>query len=189
MTTNPYIKTEWFDHIVDVTNGQIIQDGTRFNASRANNIEEGIYEAYNWLVEHENRLLRMQVLLELDGRAPGNSGAFSDTLDGSTNKLTKQIAIADITQAVSAGATVLTVDNSMGFVPFTEVSVYDSTNREDVLVTAIDESSKTVTVQALTNAYVKGAKIARSNSKVDEINKRMLIGEWGTFNVSVSEVI
>lgn len=187
MNTNPYVKTDWFDEIVDPVTNDVIEEGTRFTAKRANNIEEGIYSAHDLLIEQENRLLRLQVMLELDGRAPGNSGSFSDTLDGTYNKLTKQTALADITEAITAGTTVLPVDNVVGFVPFTEVTVFDSTNHEDVLVTAV--GADTITVQALANGYVKGAKVARSNVAVDTENKEMVVSEWGTFTVSVSEVV
>lgn len=189
MNTNPYVKTTWYDEIADPVTGEVIEEGTRFTASRANKIEDGIYNAYEWLIEQQNEIRRLQVQLEIEGRAPGNSGSFFDTLNGTTNRLTKQTASADITQAVSAGATVLNVDDATGFVAFTEVTVYDGTNSEDTLVTKVDTVNQTITVQALTNAYVKGAKIARSNAKNDTTEKTLTFGEWSTYSVSVEEVI
>ncbi|MEH6944772.1 hypothetical protein [Bacillus sp. JJ722] len=186
--TNPYVKTIWFDRIRDVIDGEIIQEGTRFNQARANNIEDGIYTAHDFIIELNNELTRLRVQLELDGRVPGNSGAFADFLDGTTNKLTLQEASADILEAVSIGATQIKVDSVVDFTQFTEVTVYDGTKHEDTLVTAVDTSAKTITVQALKNEYVKGAKVQRSSAKVDTLNKRMQIGDWSTFTVSMAEV-
>lgn len=46
-----------------------------------------------------------------------------------------------------------------------------------------------ITVQALTNGYKKGAQICRSNVVFDFNNQEMKIGAWGTYSVSVSEVV
>jgi hypothetical protein len=157
---------------------------------------KAITGAQNWydypavtLEQLQRDFNRILVQLEVDGRAPGSSGSFLDTLDGSTTRMAKQTASADIAQAVSAGATVLPVDNTTGFVAFTEVTVYDGTNSEDTIVTAVDPTNKTITVQALTNAYTKGAKVARTNAKNDTVAKTLTFGEWGTYSVSVVEVV
>ena len=184
---NPYKKTVWFDHIVDPTNGQVIQEGTRFNAERANNIEDGVYDLYERDLIQEREIKRLQVQLDLIGRAPGNSGAFVDTLDGYTNKMTYQTAKADVTEAVTAGATTLKVDNVEGFVALTQVTIYDDVSHEDVLITAVNADS--IEVQALTNSYKRGAVLSRANVVVDTTYKLMLNGSWGTFTVSASEVV
>ncbi|MGN4124834.1 hypothetical protein ACMGD3_07435 [Lysinibacillus sphaericus] len=49
----------------------------------------------------------MRVQMELDGHAPGNSGTFADTLDGSTNKIMLDKAMADIIEAVAIGTTTI----------------------------------------------------------------------------------
>lgn len=183
MTDNPYLKTDWFDHIVDVTDGEVIQEGTRFTAQRANNIEDGVYGAYEYLLRHDKDIQRLRVQMELDGRAPGNSGTFADTFDGEPNKLVRQTARAVLTAPRSASTTVLNVDNTAGFKPFTECTIYDGTNTEDVLIT--DVTASTITVQPLVNDYVKGAVIARSNAEIAD--GQMGRGSWGTY--SLVEVI
>ncbi|ELK39026.1 hypothetical protein D478_26379 [Brevibacillus agri BAB-2500] len=45
-----YQKNTWVDHIVDPGTGEVVQQGTKFTATRANNIEAGIEKAHQ-LVE------------------------------------------------------------------------------------------------------------------------------------------
>ncbi|EKS54288.1 hypothetical protein D186_23641 [Citrobacter freundii ATCC 8090 = MTCC 1658 = NBRC 12681] len=40
-----YSKTEWKDHIVDTTTGEVIQEGTPVSARNLNNMEIGIFDA------------------------------------------------------------------------------------------------------------------------------------------------
>lgn len=42
----PYTPTEWLDHIVDPVTGEVIQQGTPVSATKLNNMERGIAEAY-----------------------------------------------------------------------------------------------------------------------------------------------
>ncbi|MEQ6857337.1 hypothetical protein AAHH17_23295, partial [Lysinibacillus capsici] len=122
-----------------------------------------------------------------DGRVPGNSGTFADTLDGSSNKIKLDTALTDIIEAVPIGTTILKVASVSGFNPFTQVTIFDDVASEDVLVTAVGTS--TITVQALKNAYKKGAKAARSNIEIDTVNAEMGVGNWETYNVQVVEVV
>lgn len=163
---------------------KFLQEGTKHMAAYENHQEEGILKSHQRLDGHDKDIMRMKVQMELDGRAPGNSGAFIDTFEGEPNKLVRQTAVADITAAVAAGTTELPVDNVTDFVAFTQVTVYDGANSEDVLITAI--GADTITVQALANDYVKGARIARSNAKIDG---QMTAGDWGTYSVSVVGVV
>lgn len=39
----PYSKTDWKDHIVDMDTGEVIQEGTPVSARHMNNIEAGIF--------------------------------------------------------------------------------------------------------------------------------------------------
>lgn len=162
---------------------KLLQEGTMHMATYENHQEQGIAKSHERLDGHDKDILRIKVQMELDGRAPGNSGAFIDTFEGEPNKLVRQSAVADITTAVTAGATVLSVDNMTDFAEFTQVTVYDGTNSEDVLITAI--GADTITVQALVNDYVKGARIARSNAKIDG---QLSNGDWGTYTVSAEVV-
>jgi hypothetical protein len=181
-----YVKTEWVDHIIDPTNGEVIQEGTRFTASRANNIENGIYNLHDSQSDQDKKIQRLEVELLLRDRSSSGK-VFYDPLDGEEpSKLTLDTTKADITQAVSAGATVLPVDSVTGFKVDTEVTIYDDVNQEEVMITAVGTDS--VTVSAIANGYKKGAKVARSNVVIDSNLKAMKFNTWGTFTVSVSEV-
>jgi len=140
------------------------------------------------ILELYKMLQKLMLQLEVDGRAPGNSGSFFDDLNGTLKNMTFLDASADLTAAVSAGATSLSIDMEKGtFAPNTLVTISDDVNREEVSISAVDGSS--ITVSALTKAYKKGAKISRSDVLLDTANNRMKIGEWVTYTVSVSEVI
>lgn len=183
----PYVKTDWQDHIIDVTNGQVIQEGTRFNQKRANNFEDGIEYNRQLLIAQANEILRLKVQIEIDGRAPGNSGTFADTLDGTTNKIELETAYSDVNAAVSVGATKIPVDNPQAFSSLTQVTIYDDVSSEDVLITAVNSDS--LTVQSLKNAYKKGAKVVRSSTIVDTENNKMDVGAWATYSVNLVEVV
>lgn len=180
-----YIKTIWEDHLVDVITEEVIQEGTRFTAKRMNNIEEGIYTAHDRLDKHDNSILRLMVLLDLEGRAPGNNGTFADSFNGQPNKIAPQTARTTLTAPRAAGTTVLNVENTEGFQELTEVTLYDGDSIETRLITNVTAS--TITVQPLQNDYTKGAMIARSNA-VAGVNG-LTKGSWGTYSISVSGVV
>ena len=161
------------------------QEGTTHSAARENHQEQGIDMAHKRLESHENRMLRLEINAEIDGKAPGNSGTFADTFDGDPVKLQRIVASSTITAAVSVGATSLPVDSVTGFLPFTQVTVFDGTNSEDVMITAVGTNS--LTVEALKKAYVKGAKVARSTTQI----KDGMVGSasWGTYSISQVEVV
>lgn len=166
---------------------ETIEDGTRVSAGRLNHMDDGIFIAHEMNIELAALVRRMQVQMELDGRVPGNSGTFADTLDGSTNKITLDNTLSDITQAVTASTTVLPVASVKGFTAFTQVTIYDDASTEDVMITAIGVD--TITVQALVNSYKKGAKVSRSNVVIDTFNTEMGVGDWQTYNVELVEVV
>lgn len=184
---NPYVKTVWYDQIKDVTTGQIIQEGTRFNQKRANNIENGVHGAYEYIIQLESTVKRLQAQLDIDGRAPGNGGSFFDAFDGSATRMALDTAATDIIEAVEKGETVIKVANVNGFTPFTQVTIFDDEHSEDVVITVVGPDS--IKVQALKNAYKKGAKVARSNVSIDTVNAEMGVGDWQTFNVELVEVV
>lgn len=187
LTKNPYVRTQWYDDIFDPVTGEVLEEGTPYLAQYANNLEDGIFNAYVFIMLMQREMQRMQVQMELDGRAPGNSGTFADTLDGSTNKITLDPTKTDVNTAVSAGATAITVDSTDGFTAFTQVTIFDDVNTEDVLITAVNSDS--LTVQALQHSYKKGAKVARSTVAIDTVNKKMDVGNWPTFSVELVEVV
>lgn len=184
---NPYERTEWYDDVTDPVTGEVIEDGTLFMSEFANNFEWGIFNAYRFMIEMYRQLERMRIQMELDGRVPGNSGTFADTLDGSMNKIKLDTAMTDIIEAVIIGTTTLKVANGDDFTPFTQVTIFDDVASEDVVITAIGQG--TITVSALTNAYKKGAKVARSNVQTDTVNAEMSVGNWQTYNVELVEVV
>ncbi|MGE7841375.1 hypothetical protein ACQKNX_11325 [Lysinibacillus sp. NPDC093712] len=184
---NPYERTEWYDDVTDPVTGEVIEDGTPYMSEYANNFEWGIYNAYRFLIEMYRQIERMRIQMELDGRVPGNSGTFADMLDGSTNKIKLDTAMTDIVEAVVIGTTSLKVASVDGFTPFTQVTIFDDIASEDVVITAV--GAETITVSALTNAYKKGAKVARSNVQIDMVNAEMGVGDWQTFNVELVEVV
>lgn len=177
--------------IIDPVSGKpipkprLIQAGTKHKASLENNQEEGILIAHERLDGHDNDILRIKIQLELDGKVPGNSGTFADTFEGEPTKLDRQKAKAVLKEPVSAGTTTLNVDSTTGLKAFTEVTIYDGTNHENVLIT--DVTSSTLEVIALQNDYVKGAVIARSISLIK--NGLMTNNVWGTFSIEPIEVV
>ncbi|WP_313150815.1 hypothetical protein [Lysinibacillus capsici] len=185
--TNPYKRVEWEDDLTDPNTGEVLEEGTIFWAEYGNNLEWGLYNAYRFLIEQARQMQRMQIQMELDGRVPGNSGTFADPLDGSTNKISLNKALTDIIEAIGIGATTLKVASVEGFTAFTQITIFDDEHSEDVVITAV--GTDTITVQALKNAYKKGAKVARSNVSIDTVNAEMGVGDWQTFNVELVEVV
>lgn len=182
-----YTKTDWTDHIVDIETGDVIQEGTRFTASRANNIEDGIYDAYGYLSQYGSELQKLRVQLEMVGRVPVNNGTFFDTLDGQTTKQLTRLSESAVSQtARTIGATVITLD-SVPFAIGDYVTVYDDASQESVLISA--KTTTTITVSALTKAYKKGAQVRRSNTVIDATTQELTFGKWGTYSISVTEVV
>lgn len=206
MQQNPYIKTDWHDHIVDPTQFEkdkdgniiidehtgrpkpkVIQEGTRFTAGRANNIEDGIFNAYAWLTAYYDEMTRLRIQIEMLGRAPTNNGTFFDALDGDTAKQLIRLIDGAVSQhALNAGATTITLD-SVPFAVGEQVTIYDDERQESVKVIAVNGNK--ITIGALTNMYKKGAKVARSNSQVDVARQRLIYGSWGTYSISLVEVV
>ncbi|QTD40655.1 hypothetical protein [Sporosarcina sp. Te-1] len=209
MSGNPYTLINFLDHILKIDeNGEFIpkrdeqghiiinritgrpeleaeQEGTRLNARNMNHLDFWLFKAHERLEQQANEMLRIKIQLELEGKAPGNSGTFADTFDGEPNKLVRETARTILTAPRSAGTTVLNVDQTDGIKPFTIVTIYDGTNSEDTMIT--DVTASTVTVQPLVNDYVKGAVVARSNAEIKD--GRMGNGAWGTYSIGLVEVI
>ena len=201
-----YTPTIWEDEIIDVDesgqpipkvdeNGNIIrdifgntewvtiQDGTRIKAKRLNNIEEGIVNAHKGMERVENAMKRLQLQLEMTDRAPQSSGAFFDDFSGEPNtRFVKDNTRTDLTEAVEAGTTVLKAASVTGFKELTEITIFDGTNMEHVQIASINTTENTITLlTALTNAYVKGAKVCRSTTV--EQDGEMQFGGFDLFSV------
>ncbi|MFS0878038.1 hypothetical protein [Solibacillus isronensis] len=181
-----YIPNDWHDHIVDPITQDIVQQGTRFTAARANNIEEAL--AYLMNVHNPNvdqELKRIYLELEMMGRSPVNNGTFFATFDGGENKqmtMLKQKAV--LQQAISAGATTLTVDVAP-FLVGENIILADEEQTESVEVLAISDT--TITVSATTKAFKKGAFVTRTNAQIDTGNQKLMLSNWSTY--SISEVV
>lgn len=186
MKNNPYTRTEWEDHIVDPITGDVLEEGTRFTAARANNIEWGIWNSYEWITAFNESMQKMQVQIDMMGRAPVNNGSFFDTIDGDSKALIRDVDRATAQTALSAGATTINL-NAVPFAVGEFVSVYDDTNQEIVEVTAT--ASGSVTISALSNSYKKGAVVARTNAVVDSAGNKLLPGTWGTYTITAQEVV
>lgn len=190
--TNPYEKTQWFDQIEDPTlpdddPNKILEEGTPFTADAANNMEEGIYNSYERIVEVERENQRIRVQLDLMERA-NSELVFYDTLDGEDpRKMQIDTAKTVVKNPVSSGATSLDVVDASDFKELTEVTLYDGSNSEDILITSI--SGNTLTVQATANGYAKGAFIARSTAELDTAQQELKPGRWGTYSISMNESV
>lgn len=186
--TNPYKRTEWHDDLIDPVTGEIIEEGTTFWALYANNIEWGIFNAYEQLIQYQRALKKLQMQMELDGRIPGANGTFVDTFDELPTRMERLTASTDIKLDVVAGENaILPVSDGSSFSALTYATVYDDENYEHVYITAVDE--ETITVQALTNSYKKGAKIARSNTTINSATQTLEVAPFSQINVSVVEVV
>lgn len=201
-----YTPTIWEDEIIDVDesgqpipkvdeNGNIIrdifgntewvtiQDGTRIKAKRLNNMEDGIVNAHKGMERVDNAIKRLQLQLEMTDRVPSSSGAFFDDFSGEPNtRFVKDNTRTDLTEAVEAGTTVLKAASVTGFKELTEITIFDGTNMEHVQIASINTTENTITLlTALTNAYVKGAKVCRSTTV--EQDGKMQFGGFDLFSV------
>ena len=187
---NPYKRTEWEDDLVDPVTGEILEEGTTFWALFANNMEWGIYNAYELLVEFNKRLKSIIAQLELDGRVPSANGNFLDAFDGSPSRIKLLNEATHVKADISAGTNVaVSVIDASQFSAFTYATIFDGSNYEDVYITAVDTSTNTITLQTLANDYTKGAIIARSTAVVDTENQEMLVGPHVQYEVELVEVV
>lgn len=189
---NPYTRTLWEDDLTDPVTLEVLEEGTTFWAEFANNMEWGIYNAYVFLAFMYREIEKMQALLELDGRAPGNNGTFADIFDegNGLSRLVRLTTKTDITAAITAGSVVvIPVANTNGFEAMTYATIYDADNYEHVTITAVDAVAHTITVQTLMSEYSKGAKIARSTASVNTTNQTLDVAPFATFSIELVEVV
>lgn len=206
-----YAKQLWLDHIYKVgpdgkpipkrdASGAIIynpytgypeweafEEGSRFTAIRMNHMEEGILNAHLGLFEQDKALKKILAQLSAGDRVPGNNGVFSDAFDGTEGRLIRLKAMTDVTADVASGTTVIPVADSAEFTAMTYATIFDADSYEHVMITAVGEG--TITVQALTSDYTKGAKIARSTASVNTTNQTLDVAPFVTYNVELVEVV
>lgn len=184
---DPKTGTQKIEPVTGLPVWEALQEGTRHNQKVMNHLDKNIEFNRNNLISLEATIRRIQIQLELDGRVPGNSGTFADPLDGSTNKIVLDKVSTDIIESVEKGTTVIKVANVDGFTAFTQVTIYDDVHSEDVVIMEVGKDF--IKVQALTNNYKKGAKVARTNVLIDTANSEMGIGDWQTYKVDLVEVV
>lgn len=183
---NPYVKTDWKDKITDIITGDLIQPGTRFTATRANNIEDGIFNLYNMFIAMSKEMDKLRVQLEMVGRAPTNNGIFFDNLNGDAPKaLAMDVDFAIAQNSLVAGTTTIPLD-VVNFAVGEQITIYDDTTQEELHITAVGGDS--ITVSATTNAYKKGAVITRTSAIKDTANAELTFGKWGTYSIEIGEV-
>lgn len=185
--SNPYNRVVWEDDLVDPNTHEVLEEGTTFWADYGNNLEWGIWNAFEYMVFMYRQLERLRAQMEIDGRVPGNSGAFFDTFDGTPSRLTLLTTSTDALEDVTTGATTIPVASTEGFDAFTYVTIYDGQNMEHVQIAAIGEGE--LTVNALANGYAKGAKIARSSAGIDTATQGMSVAPHVQYDVELVEVV
>lgn len=179
-----YIPTDWHDHIVDPITQDIVQQGTRFTAARANNIEEALAYLVNERSPHvDQELARIYLELEMMGRSPVNNGTFFASFDGGTNKqMTMLTQKAVLQQAILIGATTLSVDIAP-FLVGENITLTDEEQTEQVEVVAVN--GKEITIAATSAPLKKGAFVTRSNTSVDINLVALTFNQWSTYTVEV----
>lgn len=191
MANNPYLKTLWKDHIVDVVTEDVIQEGTRFTASRMNNIEDGIFDSYDLLLQAQQEIQKLGLQLEMLGRAPVNNGTFFDSLNGSAKLMTYLNTISITKDIVNIGANTVGVSAiPVEFKADMQVTIFDDEKSEDIYIQSVDTVGKVITFKtATTKQYKKGAYISTSSSNKNTKESKLQIGSWGTYSISINEVI
>lgn len=189
LSENPYRRTVWHDDLIDTVTGEVLEEGTTFWAEYANNMEWGIFNNFEQLIHFQRMIKKIQMQLELDGRVPGANGNFVDTFDELPTRMTRLTSETNVTAAVTAGDTVIPVTDANQFDVLQLVTVYDADSYEHLRINTVDKEANKLTVGAVLNDYNKGAKVARSTAAIDDVNNSMNFGTWGTYTVSVSEVV
>ena len=188
LNQNQYLRTMWQDDLEDPITEELLEEGTVFWAEYGNNIEWGIWNAYELIIAINKQLKSVIAQLELDGRVPGSNGTFLDVMNGNASRVTLLDVATHIKTAVTAGSNVtLSVIDASEFTAFTYATVFDGANFEHVYITNV--SANTITVQTLTNNYDKSAIIARSTVVIDTATQEMLVGPHTTYQISLVEVV
>lgn len=182
----PYKKRIWVDEIYDEERDKVLSEGTPFMADYINNIENGVDSLYDYVMEMQKEQQRMKLQLQLGDRAPGNNGAFTDAMDGTSRNIETAGAVA-IAQ-INASTKTFTVDDASSLVAFTEITIFDDTNEEDILISSITGNVIT-TATPLQFGYKKGARTVRSSVAVDTTAQTMTAAPFSTYNVTLSSVV
>lgn len=207
-----YVMTDWKDHVTQFLNryrqtfnsdgtlnlskeeGVVIQTGTPVSAFYMNHIERGIYDAridINWSMQKIEQLQedvsRLLVLADIaDGTGDSNRAIYHLLKTGQiSDSLKYDGALTYAMSALTAGTSVeVQVHDATGFAVGQQVTVYDAASREsDCVIIAID--GNIVTLNKLTNSYVRGAVVCRSNVT---LSNKLGFAQWETCDIAVVEV-
>lgn len=80
--------------------------------------------------------------------------------------------------ALSIGATTITLDTVTGLTVGMEVTIFDDVNLERKTITAINTSTKVITVSALTKAFKAQVNVARTMLVYDLIKQALVFSGW-----------
>ncbi|MGC5327116.1 hypothetical protein [Brevibacillus sp. SYSU BS000544] len=72
-----YVKTNWIDHIIDPTTGNIVQQGTKFTSTRANKFEQGIEDAHKLVESLAENVVGSSVISGLSFSASGLTANYT----------------------------------------------------------------------------------------------------------------
>ncbi|GEC93884.1 hypothetical protein [Brevibacillus brevis] len=181
----PYDRQYWTDRLVNTETGETIQDGTRFTARRMNHIEEGIKDIDGVVIRLENRILYLHAKITTGDRTAGNSGIFVDLFDGIQDAVISLDKTRTTIQSISGSN--VTVASVTGFAVGQEVTLASVNNQEERMITAINASTKIITLNAAPAAtYSANAILARSTVEIDTAAKRMRRGSIDTYSVKIA---
>ncbi|USG63966.1 integrase [Brevibacillus ruminantium] len=163
--------------------------GTPVDEIRLNHMEGGIEGAHLRIDRVERRVTRIEAHLDADDRGVIDAQArFADIYDGSDDpvlKLDQTKTYATTALSASTTAVSIPVASVTGFKVGQEITICDDTAFENQKITAVGTSS--ITVAKLTNAYKKGAIVARSTVVRDATAQKMRIGSWGTHTITITQ--
>lgn len=157
---------------------------------------ENIRQQYNpfdldaYFEEHVRPLKK--VIAHLNALADAGSRiddgyVFADPFNGEPIGMVLDDAKTKIVGVATAGTQTVTVQDASAFTPKTEVTIYDDTNLERIVIDSIAGNEITF-AGLLQNTFKEGANIARSMCVIDEDANKMKFGGWGQFNVKITEV-
>lgn len=183
---NDYERTKWYDSLVDPETEEILEEGTPLKARYLNNMEDGIYGAYNRLVDSEKELRRLRSKFDLKDRTDSEY-TYLDTFDGTDPiNMVMDKAIAYLDAPVGTGDTILNIATLSTFKVGTVVTLCDGTASTDVTVAKVEPGK--LTVSAVKGEFARGAVVARSNARTDEALQQLIPARLGSHTIKITQL-
>ena len=183
---NDYERTKWYDSLVDPETEEILEEGTPLKARYLNNMEDGIYGAYNRLVDSEKELRRLRSKFDLKDRTDSEY-TYLDTFDGTDPiNMVMDKAIAYLDAPVKTGDTVLNIATLSTFKVGTVVTLCDGVASTDVTVAKVEPGK--LTVSAVKGEFARGAVVARSNARTDEVLQQLTPARLGSHTIKITQL-